>query len=784
MVMACIVVTYNSPVEAMSVVKKFSKRKIPFISGSIKPAQEFIEIENKENNDFILSEDNWSNLENSAIISDLSLYPELSPDSQFYEKSLINFSFQKNSNSEESLIELKKDPKIYSILEQKNSLEIQKFNDSTKFEVETFYNNLPELPSAGVDLLTFPEPTNETIQNTTKINVIPIAVEMLKKFIDMAYIANFPYCLEDNELFDFSEHIKVYIAVINSDVERVLQISFQSSPDDEILLIDEEYDILVPYPDIPDALVHKKYYKRFMQRERSISNLIKGFQKKNQNYQLHFTGHGSGGVYAIFTALLIKRERKKSVISVFTFGQPRVGNKYFANYVNQIFKNVYRVTIRDDPITLLPPQEKGFIHYWTEIFIDPVAKEVVECKAIENENPKNDDGIAELIPINDFYTSNLEQIYSELWIPDNLENISDEISANTSTRLNEPQNILVSNVKDALEAAFENPIENISRNDGVEKKDDKSILDIQDTFQAVGDPNNSSIGTTEKDNIYFDISAETKGNKQVKIDSYVRKKLTAIAKLANLSYCVKMYEFSEYIQVNIIKTGNTFKNRRVFISFRGKLPPKVQRYSDEDTKSDFAKLIIREDYEMINYPNVPRAQVHRTFYMNFKIHAKVLFIILQRHYPSMEYHFTGHGSGGSYAIYMALYMKRYSTYYDREIFIYTFGQPRSGDRNFAKHVNYQITQVWRVTSKNDPISLLPPLSEGFRHHKKEVFFDQQSKNYIRCDAAVFESPNCANSVIYKRDDYTYHSKSWASHMGPYFGTTMGQCPGLYPSFDF
>jgi predicted lipase len=82
----------------------------------------------------------------------------------------------------------------------------------------------------------------------------------------------------------------------------------------------------------------------------------------------HFriVGHSLGAALATHaTAHLIKAGYKVSLFE--NYGSPRVGDKAFSNWFQQIYPNTLkpRVTHRKDPVPHLPPKEWGFEHTQT-----------------------------------------------------------------------------------------------------------------------------------------------------------------------------------------------------------------------------------------------------------------------------------------------------------------------------------------------------------------------------------------------------------------------------------
>ncbi len=82
-------------------------------------------------------------------------------------------------------------------------------------------------------------------------------------------------------------------------------------------------------------------------------------------------GHSLGAALATHAAAqLIKAGHK--VILFENYGSPRVGDKAFSNWFQQIYPNALkpRVTHARDPVPHLPPKEWGFEHIQTEIFYE------------------------------------------------------------------------------------------------------------------------------------------------------------------------------------------------------------------------------------------------------------------------------------------------------------------------------------------------------------------------------------------------------------------------------
>src|SRR5262249_38418009 len=56
--------------------------------------------------------------------------------------------------------------------------------------------------------------------------------------------------------------------------------------------------------------------------------------------------------------------------------------------------------------------------------------------------------------------------------------------------------------------------------------------------------------------------------------------------------------------------------------------------------------------------------------------------------------------------------------------VYTFGQPRVGDEDFARTIHGRLgSQIFRVINDRDLVPRVPLFAMGFRHYGTEIFFD-------------------------------------------------------------
>lgn len=145
------------------------------------------------------------------------------------------------------------------------------------------------------------------------------------------------------------------------------------------------------------------------------------------------------------------------------------------------------------------------------------------------------------------------------------------------------------------------------------------------------------------------------------------------------------------------------------------------------------------------HPNITNATVHKGFLEAYHS-IRNQFIpaiqkLAQRGYDKI--YITGHSLGGALGILAAIDI-HYSLKL-KHFEMLTFGQPRIGDLAFAQFVNTTFPTIHRVTNQNDIVPRLPPsLVLNYRHPPREVFFPNNTKEFIMCDFSG-EDPKCCNS---------------------------------------
>ncbi|KAI2468094.1 alpha/beta-hydrolase [Annulohypoxylon bovei var. microspora] len=107
---------------------------------------------------------------------------------------------------------------------------------------------------------------------------------------------------------------------------------------------------------------------------------LKPLREQYPDYPIYLVGHSLGGAVAALAALELKIISGWDDMVVTTFGEPRVGNDGFVEYLNSVFElggvekpieaqTYRRVTHVDDPVPSLPLSEWGYRSHAGEFFI-------------------------------------------------------------------------------------------------------------------------------------------------------------------------------------------------------------------------------------------------------------------------------------------------------------------------------------------------------------------------------------------------------------------------------
>ncbi|KAG9293111.1 hypothetical protein G9A89_016473 [Geosiphon pyriformis] len=196
-------------------------------------------------------------------------------------------------------------------------------------------------------------------------------VQTLWKIRKYAEYAGYIYCLKE-EIISLSNRVDVQIDV--EDINSINVVFRGNNKDLPNLFKNNRQTFYITWKGrrVQDAMIHREIYKEFLWIRGSL-----------------------GGVFAVLSALSFKEAYPEREVTVYTYGQPRIGNVEFANYVDSVFSkkynpNIYRMTKLSDKLPLIPERERNYKHHSEEFFLN--GKETYRCISTsvkENENCVN-----------------------------------------------------------------------------------------------------------------------------------------------------------------------------------------------------------------------------------------------------------------------------------------------------------------------------------------------------------------------------------------------------------
>jgi len=158
---------------------------------------------------------------------------------------------------------------------------------------------------------------------------------------------------------------------------------------------------LVQYQGAPAGVyVHDGFYGAYQAVQNTIRSTVRTLLKQYPSYTVSVTGHSLGGALSIFCAMDLVSQRiiPSNRISVINFGQPRVGNKNFADYFNSQNVFVARVTNQRDIVPHVPMRFLGYYHERTEYWFPSNVTTFVVCDG-SGEDPDCSDSEIDINPI-------------------------------------------------------------------------------------------------------------------------------------------------------------------------------------------------------------------------------------------------------------------------------------------------------------------------------------------------------------------------------------------------
>ncbi|KAJ2272250.1 hypothetical protein EV176_003723 [Coemansia sp. RSA 451] len=124
-----------------------------------------------------------------------------------------------------------------------------------------------------------------------------------------------------------------------------------------------------PWPaEIPESRVHSGFLRGYTSVQDQVMSNLKSLASQYPDYSIVIVGHSLGGARAALCLLdlSVKMPELLSRTYLYTQGQPRTGNKQFADAIDALSVPTYRGVYEYDMATRLPLTTMGYHHHSTE----------------------------------------------------------------------------------------------------------------------------------------------------------------------------------------------------------------------------------------------------------------------------------------------------------------------------------------------------------------------------------------------------------------------------------
>lgn len=187
-----------------------------------------------------------------------------------------------------------------------------------------------------------------------------------------------------HKMIDIKTDLQGYIGIIPSTESIYVVLRGTSSI---INWLDDLEVKLVNYTSFPDCncKVHYGFYKSVLGIKNMTIDYVKILKKEYPNYSVIVTGHSYGAATGQLLAMELVKENIK--VKLYNYGQPRVGDKNYAMYVNKFLDEYYRTTHNKDLVVHLPPNNNfDYFHSCIEIY-ENESNILVTCSEENCEDP-------------------------------------------------------------------------------------------------------------------------------------------------------------------------------------------------------------------------------------------------------------------------------------------------------------------------------------------------------------------------------------------------------------
>jgi len=187
-----------------------------------------------------------------------------------------------------------------------------------------------------------------------------------------------------------------YIGYANSTDEII--ISFRGTEGDSLKNWIEDLKFektKTPFDGVPGAYVDLGFDQCYMSLQAQTLAALSTLMKEHPSATLSVTGHSLGGAISTLAVMdvIVNQGVDGSRLNHFSFGSPRVGDTSFATAYEQRvpIDQHYRVVNDKDIVPHLPPEDFGYFHITTEVWLHNDS--AIVCSNTNGEDPTCSDSL-------------------------------------------------------------------------------------------------------------------------------------------------------------------------------------------------------------------------------------------------------------------------------------------------------------------------------------------------------------------------------------------------------
>eukprot|EP00823_Brevimastigomonas_motovehiculus_P007207 TRINITY_DN6205_c0_g1_i1.p1 TRINITY_DN6205_c0_g1~~TRINITY_DN6205_c0_g1_i1.p1 ORF type:complete len:327 (+),score=39.64 TRINITY_DN6205_c0_g1_i1:39-983(+) len=195
-----------------------------------------------------------------------------------------------------------------------------------------------------------------------------------------------------------------YVAIYNETIPTQVLVVFRGT--DPLNMKDYLNDLNLGHRKTygcPNCWVHEGFANCYDHIHPSVTSTLALIARAYPKNEIHITGHSLGGALARLCAIALSRLGIVGT-SIYTFGEPRVGNQEFVDFSIHQVASILRIIHWADPVPHLPPSLLQFKHSPQEIWYDLASKTYKTCSASQGEDPSCSNSLLIPLELTDHFT--------------------------------------------------------------------------------------------------------------------------------------------------------------------------------------------------------------------------------------------------------------------------------------------------------------------------------------------------------------------------------------------